>query len=78
MGFLHLVQGVIMWVFSNDTTYPIFTSFLKFNTETFSLVPDPKLIYDLRFGPAVALFLLISSVAHFYLATIGYRNMFPI
>ena len=29
-------------------------------------------IYELRFGPAVALFLLISAVAHFYLATIGY------
>ena len=25
MGFLHLIQGVFMWVVSNDTTYPIFT-----------------------------------------------------
>ena len=74
MGFLHLIQGLLMIFLSNDTTYPIFTSFLKFNTETFSLVPDPKLLYDLRFGPAVALFLLISSVAHFYLATIGYKK----
>src|SRR3990172_3106236 len=74
MGFLHLVQGLLMILLSNDTTYPIFTSFLKFNTETFSLVPDPKLIYDLRFGPAVAVFLLISAVAHFYLATIGYNK----
>ena len=72
MGFLHLIQGVFMIVVSNDTTYPIFTNFLSFNTETFSLSPEPKLIYDLRFGPAVAAFLLISAVAHFYLATIGY------
>lgn len=72
MGFLHLVQGVFMIIVSNDTTYPIFTNFLSFNTETFSLAPNPELLYELRFGPAVAAFLLISAVAHFYLATIGY------
>ena len=74
MGFLHLIQGVLMVVLSNDTTYPIYTNFLNFNTETFSLMPDPKLLYELRFGPAVALFLLISAAAHFYLATIGYER----
>jgi hypothetical protein len=74
MGFLHLVQGVFMILVSNDTTYPIFTNFLSFNTETFSLTPEPKLLYELRFGPAVAAFLLISAIAHFYLSTIGYRG----
>lgn len=73
MGFLHLIQGVFMILISNDTTYPIFTNFLTFNTETFSLVPDPKLYFDLPFGPAVAAFLLISAVAHFSLATFGYK-----
>jgi hypothetical protein len=74
MGFLHLVQGVLMIVLSNDSTRPIYTSFLTFNTETFSLVPDPQVWIDLRFGPAVAVFLLLSAVAHFYLSTIGYRR----
>ena len=37
MGFLHLIQGVLMIVLSNDTTYPIFTNYLTFNPETFSL-----------------------------------------
>jgi hypothetical protein len=74
MGFLHLVQGLFMILASNDTTYPIFTNFLSFNTETFSLSPAPELLYELRFGPAVAAFLLISAVAHFFLATIGYRQ----
>jgi hypothetical protein len=68
-----------MWVVSNDTTYPIFTNFLNFNTETFSLTPNPQLLYELRFGPAVAVFLLLSAVAHFYLGTIGreryYNNL---
>ncbi len=31
MGFLHLVQGILMIVLSNDTTYPIYTNFLKFD-----------------------------------------------
>jgi len=74
MGFLHLVQGVFMILVSNDTTYPIFTNFLSFNTDTFSLTPEPKLLYELRFGPAVATFLLISAVAHFYLSTVGYNG----
>jgi len=74
MGFLHLLQGILMIVLSNDTTYPIFTNFLKFDQATFSLVPDPKLAYNLRFGPAVAVFLLISAVAHFYLSTVGYKK----
>jgi hypothetical protein len=74
MGFLHLLQGILMIVLSNDTTYPIFTNFLKFDRATFSLVPDPQLAYNLRFGPAVAVFLLISAVAHFYLSTVGYKK----
>jgi len=74
MGFLHLIQGIFMWVVSNDTTYPIFTNFLKFNIDTRSLTPDPQLLYELPFGPAVAVFLLISAVAHFYLASVGYPS----
>ncbi|MBN2045452.1 MAG: heliorhodopsin HeR [Anaerolineales bacterium] len=72
MGFLHLIQGIVMIVFSNDTTYPIFTNFLSFNMESFALEPVPELLYELRFGPAVAVFLLLSAIAHFYLSTIGY------
>jgi hypothetical protein len=74
MGFLHLVQGILMIVLSNDTTYPIYTNFLGFDLESFSLMPESKLFYELRFGPAVALFLLISAVAHLYLATIGNKK----
>lgn len=74
MGFLHLVQGVFMILVSNDTTYPIFTNYLNFDPATSSLIPNSQLFYELPFGPAVAMFLLISAVAHFYLATIGYSR----
>ena len=73
MGLLHLVQGILMILVSNDTTYPIYTNYLRFDLSTFSLTPDPKLAYNLRFGPAVAIFLLISAVAHFFLSTVGYK-----
>lgn len=73
MGFLHLIQGIFMFVVSNETTYPIFTNFLTFDISTFSLVPDPRLYYELPFGPAVAVFLLISAAAHFSLASFGYK-----
>lgn len=72
MGFLHLIQGLFMIFVSNDTTYPIFTNYLDFDITNLSLTPNPQLFYELRFGPAVAAFLLISAVAHFYLATVGY------
>ena len=74
MGLLHLVQGVLMIAVSNDTTYPIFTNYLSFDPATFTLTPDPQLLYELPFGPAVAAFLLISAVAHGYLATIGFER----
>jgi len=73
MGVLHLVQGILMIVISNDTTYPIYTNFLRFDRDASALVPDPKLAYELPFGPAVAVFLLISAVAHFILSTFGYN-----
>ena len=74
MGFLHLIQGVFMWVVSNDTVYPIFTNYLSFDTSTFSLSPVAKLFYELPLGPAVAIFLLLSAIAHFYLASSGFEN----
>jgi hypothetical protein len=74
MGFLHLVQGIFMILVSNETTYPIFTNYLNFDLATRSLKPGTELFYELPFGTAVAFFLLISAVAHFYLATIGYER----
>ena len=72
MAFLHLIQGIFMILVSNDTTYPIYTNYLSFDPATLTLAPNMQLVYELPFGPAVAMFLLISAVAHFYLASIGY------
>lgn len=74
MGVLHLIQGTFMIFVSNDTTYPIYTNYLNFDITTFTLSSNPQLYYEVPFGPATALFLLISAVAHFYLSTIGYAG----
>ena len=37
------------------------------------MTPDPRLAYELRFGPAVAVFLLLSAIAHGILSTFGYN-----
>jgi hypothetical protein len=73
MGVLHLIQGIVMLIISNDSTYPIYTNFLIFDIESFSLIPEPNLWYELPFGTAVAIFLFLSSFAHFALATFGYK-----
>ncbi|UCC77456.1 MAG: heliorhodopsin HeR [Anaerolineales bacterium] len=72
MAFFHLAQSVFMIVVSNDTVYPIYTNFLKFDVGAMSVAPDPRLVYELPFGPAIAVFLLLSAIAHLYLSTVGY------
>lgn len=74
MGFAHLVQGLFMIAVSNETTYSIFTNFLNFDIATLSLSPEAVLFYKVPFGAAVAIFLLISAIAHFYLGTVGYPS----
>ncbi len=73
MGFLHLAQGIFMIAISNATTFPVYTNFLRFDRQVLALVPNPTLVYNLRFGPAVAVFLLLSALAHFALSTFGYK-----
>ncbi|HNQ71452.1 MAG TPA: hypothetical protein PKL93_09095, partial [Mesotoga prima] len=39
MGFLHLVQGIIMLIVSNDSSLTITRNYLEFNQEIMRLVP---------------------------------------
>ena len=78
MGFLHLVQSVFMFIITLvvDTpgeTYPVYSNYLTFNRELGGLVADPQKIWDAPLGIGIALFLLISALAHFGLSTFGYK-----
>lgn len=70
MGVLHLAQGILMLVLSNDFTVPIQTYFLRF-VEGEGLVTDPQTWFDLPFGPLVASFLFMSAAAHFIVSMPG-------
>ena len=72
MGILHLIQGILMFILSNDFSLPVTTLYLKFNAETTSLSQNLQTVGQIRLGPLVAGFLLISALAHFVVSTIGF------
>jgi len=73
MGFLHLIQGSLMLLLSNDFTLPLTYSNPVFNEVTQTISPVSETFFDLRIGPLVALFLFISALAHFLIATVLYK-----
>jgi len=71
MGGLHLVQGIAMLFLATtviqtigEFTPTITQNFLFFNEQTLSLELGSKELFQLPFGIFVALFLLISALAH--------------
>lgn len=71
MGVFHLVQSVLMFVLSNEFSLPVTTNYLKFNEASQTLTPNLETIGELRLGPLVAGFLLLSSIAHFTISLPG-------
>ena len=71
MGFLHLAQGLLIILLTNNFTLPITTSFLTFNQAMGKLWPETKVLVNVPFGILVAVFLFISAVAHFTIASPG-------
>jgi len=72
MGFFHLFQAILMIMLSNDYTLPITYSYPEFIEATQSIAPVSETIIEVPIGPLVALFLLLSALAHFLLSTIFY------
>src|SRR4030043_504870 len=71
MGFLHLVQGLLIVLMTNNFRLPITTSFLTLGPATGKLWPETSTLVNLPFGIMVAVFLFISAVAHFTIASPG-------
>lgn len=72
MGFFHLFQAILMLILSNDFSLPITYTHPFYNIATKHISPVSDTLIDVRIGPLVALFLLISAIAHFLLATVFY------
>jgi hypothetical protein len=71
MGFLHLVQALLIILLTNDFKLPVTTSFLTFDKSIGKLWPVTDVLVNLPFGIMVAVFLLISAVAHFTVSSPG-------
>ncbi len=68
MGIFHFVQSILMFFLSNDFSLPVNTNYLKFDPQSISLQPFLENVGELRVGYLVALFLLLSSIAHFVIS----------
>ena len=73
MGVLHLVQAALILVLSNAYALPVTTTFLHFDATTNRLVSVTDTIAHLQLAPMIAMFLLISAIAHFSVSTFGYK-----
>ena len=68
MAVFHAAQGLVMLFTSNDFSLPVTSAFIKFDPLKGQLAPMLKTVLELRIGPLVAGFLLMSAFAHFCLA----------
>jgi len=69
MGIFHFIQFSLMLLVSNDFTLPITISYLEFDTATQTLGLTTSTLFEITIAPLVALFLLISAIAHFSLSS---------
>jgi hypothetical protein len=72
LAVLHFVQfaAILALSFAKSpvVTSPILSTYLRYDQATHHLVTAQRSIWDLPIGPAVALFFLLSAIAHFSMA----------
>ena len=69
MGFLHLVQGIIILIISKSFTLPISGNYLAFDKISQSLLPTTKVLFDLSLPMLIAVFFFLSAGAHLIIST---------
>lgn len=74
MGVIHLLQGAVMLVISNDFTLPVTRSYLLMDEVTERLVLETVTLADVRLGPVIASFLFMSALAHLLIGTVLNRK----
>lgn len=71
IGFIHLVQAVLMVWLSTDFTIKITSTFMMGPPGTTKM--GTEVLFDIRLGMYVALFMFLSSIAHFVVSTVAYQ-----
>lgn len=62
VGIILLIQGIVMWLISNDTVATITTSYLKWNETAGFPQPSTEIYAEWSIGPIVASFLILSGL----------------
>ena len=73
MGTLHMIQGLIMVVLTEEVWFPVTTNFLRYDAVTQQISPNFSTLFELPLGPMIALFMFMSAIAHYSVSTFGYK-----
>jgi hypothetical protein len=76
MGVFHLAQAIIVFSLSNTFSLPVTSSFQVFDPVVGQLVALHETLVDLRIGPMVGAFLLLSAAAHFLISAPSIYNWY--
>lgn len=71
VGLVHLAQGVLLLVLSNDLALPITATFLSGDPVTQSGPAQPEQLFTLAIGPTVAVFLFLAAADHLLVSSPG-------
>ncbi len=71
VGFALIVQGILMLVLSSDFKLPVSLRYLRYSQALGRAVPYSDELWQVRIGPLVALFLLLSGIALLLIASPG-------
>lgn len=66
LALIHLVQAIVIAVISSDAAFSVTQAYQRFDPKTKSLEPAIRSLFEIRLGYGVALFFLVSALAHFY------------
>ena len=73
IGLIHLVQGIAMFLLSNDFTLPVTRTFLTGPPGT---APTQEPWFEVLLGPAVAAFLFMAAIDHLLMAAPGVNRWY--
>ena len=68
IGTIHLVQAIVLVVLSNEFALPVFAFFLSDDPVAQEGLGQPELLFTIRMGFAVALFVLFAAADHLLMA----------
>ena len=75
-GILHAIQGIIILFLSNDTMRTVSHTLPNPDYASRSVELINERLFEVRLGPAIALFLFISAISHFILISPGIHQWY--